>query len=98
MLNKKIIGFLSLPLGAILATVVWAADTRYITYSYLDTYQEEILEPRYITIGELKEFADEQNRIELQQRVDELQLKSNLNMTSEYEEALLQQLKEKLNR
>ena len=96
--NKWWLTALSLPLSGILATAVWALDTRYITFDGLDQYNELILEPRYITIGELKQFVDEQNKVELQNRVDELQLKSNLNMTSEYEEALLKQLKEKLNR
>lgn len=96
--NKWWLTLLSLPLSGILATAVWALDTRYLTLPALETYNEQILEPKFITIGELKEFVDEQNRAELEQRVDELQLKSNLNMTSEYEDALLEQLKQKLNR
>ena len=94
--NKWWLLLLSLPLSGILGTAVWALDTRYITTEALDKYTEVILEPRYITIGELKEFVEEQNKVELRQRVEELQLKSRLKMTSEYEEALLKQLEGKL--
>jgi hypothetical protein len=94
--NKWWLMLLSLPLGGILATTVWALDTRYITEEALDKYTEIILEPRYITIGELKEFVEEQKRAELEQRVDELRLKKSLNMASEYEKALLEQLERKL--
>ena len=94
--NKWWLTLLSLPLSGILATTVWALDTRYFTKDSLDEYIELIIEPQYITIGELKEFVDAQNKADLQQRVDELRLKVNLNMASEYEKALLDQLERKL--
>ena len=94
--NKWWLTLLSLPLSGMLATAVWALDTRYLTEPALEKYIELIIEPKYITIGELKEFVDAQNKAELQQRVDELRLKVNLKMASEYEKAPLDQLERKL--
>ena len=95
-MNKWWLSLLSLPLGGMLTFIVWAADTRYLTEPALEKYVEVIIEPKFVTVGQLKDFAEEQNRLELEQRVEELQLKDRLNMTTEYEKALLEQLERKL--
>jgi hypothetical protein len=102
MITKKTIitAISAIGISTLLSFGVWALDSRMksITEESLDRYQVQILEPKFITIGQLKEFVKEQNRAQLQQRVDELQLKDNLNLTTEYEKALLEQLERKLDR
>lgn len=55
------------------------------------------MDTRYVTIGNLQKFAEEQDRKELQERIEELTLKKELDMASEYDKALLEKLKQRLN-
>jgi hypothetical protein len=69
-----------IPLSGVITFGVWALDTRYVTISDLQQYQQE------------------QQKQKLGDRIDELTLKKNLGLADDFDKALLEQLKEKLNR
>jgi hypothetical protein len=56
------------------------------------------LDTRYVTIASLEEYSQMQRKNELGERVDELTLKKTLGLATEFDKALLDQLKEKIQR
>lgn len=54
------------------------------------------LDTRYVTISDLKQFAQDQQYLDTKQQVRELRLKKRLNMADAYEEALLEELERDL--
>ena len=53
---------------------------------------------RYLTIASFEEITQQQRIQQLGDRIDELTLKESLGLASEYEKAILKQLKEKIKR
>ncbi len=56
------------------------------------------LDQRYLTIASYEEITKQQRIDRLGDRIDELTLKESLGLASEYEKAILKQLKEKIAR
>jgi hypothetical protein len=102
MMTKATIGLLlSLPISGVLAAGLWAHDVRYFQINDLKTFSQEEEtknDVRYVRISELQKVLENDRKDELENRIDELSLKQNLGMTSPYEDALLEQLKERLAR
>ncbi len=69
-----------------------------IPLSGLITFGVWALDTRYVTISDLQTFQHEQKTEELGNRIDELTLKKSLGLATEFDKALLEQLKEKLDR
>ena len=55
------------------------------------------LDTRYVTISDLKQFALDQDRAQIERQARELRLKKRLNLADEYEKALLEELEKELN-
>lgn len=55
------------------------------------------LDQRYLTISSFENLQQQQYQQQLGDRIDELTLKKSLGYASEYEKAILEQLKEKRN-
>lgn len=56
------------------------------------------LDSRYLTIASFEQLQQQEQEHQLGNRIDELTLKESLGYASEYEKALLKQLKEKIKR
>ena len=64
--------------------------------SFIITAAVWALDQRYMTYAAFEEIAQSQRINNLSDRIDELTLKESLGLASEYEKAVLKQLKEKI--